>query len=96
MKYVAVAGTFDNKAAELNYVADRLKDAGVNVRTLDFRTSNYSEAETEVTADEIAEFRPEGKGAAFQTISLRSKSSNARWHNFAKLLPHGEHLRSKR
>ncbi|MEM6889322.1 MAG: Tm-1-like ATP-binding domain-containing protein [Pseudomonadota bacterium] len=63
MKQAAVAGTFDTKAAELNYVAGLLKTAGVGVRTVDLGTSNAARPDADVSAAEVAAHHPDGAGA---------------------------------
>lgn len=63
MKTAAVAGTFDTKAAELSYIADRLSEAGVAVRRIDLSTGAQSTALVDVTAAEVAAHHPEGAEA---------------------------------
>lgn len=63
MKYAAVAGTFDTKAAELNYIADRLTAAGVAVRRVDLSTGDMSDHGAEISAQDIAKHHPEGVDA---------------------------------
>ncbi|NJN05695.1 MAG: UPF0261 family protein, partial [Rhodobacteraceae bacterium] len=53
MSIVAVVGTFDTKAAELTYIADRLRAAGVTVRTIDLATGSGPRGKTDVSADEV-------------------------------------------
>ena len=59
---VAVAGTFDTKAVELNYIADLIRDAGVPVRKVDLGTSGAA-AEVDVAASEVAGWHPGGASA---------------------------------
>lgn len=58
----AVAGTFDTKAAELDYIADRLRAAGVTVRTVDLGTSGRARG-ADVPAREVADWHPDGAAA---------------------------------
>jgi len=57
----AVAGTFDTKAAELGYIAEQLRAAGVNTRTVDLGTTGTGTAD--VSATEVATFHPDGANA---------------------------------
>ena len=57
----AVAGTFDTKGAELSYIADCLKSAGVPVRTVDLGTTGTGSAD--VSAAEVAACHPDGAQA---------------------------------
>lgn len=57
-----VAGTFDTKAAELNYIADHLRLAGVSVRTVDISTT-LPDSQQNVTPAEVAAFHPDGAKA---------------------------------
>lgn len=61
---VLVAGTFDTKSAELTYLADRLKAAGVACKTVDLSTTG-GDAGTDITAGEIAAAHPRGPKAVF-------------------------------
>lgn len=63
MTFAAVAGTFDTKAAELNYIAERLRVAGIKVRTIDLGTGDNPRPDTDITASEIASHHPEGADA---------------------------------
>lgn len=65
MSLAVVAGTFDTKAAELNYIADRLSALGVALRTVDLGTSGQGAALTDVSANEVADCHPAGRGAVF-------------------------------
>ncbi len=61
---VLVAGTFDTKANELNYMADHLVSKGLNARTVDLSTSG-KQTVADVKATEIAAHHPEGADAVF-------------------------------
>jgi uncharacterized protein (UPF0261 family)/ABC-type branched-subunit amino acid transport system ATPase component len=61
---VLVAGTFDTKAKELRFVADRLKSLGVPVRTIDLSTSGKP-AGVDVPALQVASMHPRGSTAVF-------------------------------
>jgi len=61
---IFVAGTFDTKSAELGYLADVLKNAGVAVKTIDLSaTGNASNAD--VSPQAIAAHHPQGEAAVF-------------------------------
>ena len=66
MTFVAVAGTFDTKAEELTYIADRLRDAGVNVRTIDLSTGSGPRGKTDVSAAQVADHHPDGAAAVMK------------------------------
>jgi uncharacterized protein (UPF0261 family) len=59
-----VAGTFDTKGAELNYLKECLQALGIRVRTADFSTAVYDSA-ADVGPVEIAAFHAQGPGAVF-------------------------------
>ena len=61
---VLVAGTFDTKAAELNFVRDRLRAGGVAVRTVDLSTSGKPSG-ADVPPHHVAGAHPRGAGAVF-------------------------------
>ena len=61
-KTVLVAGTFDTKARELGFVADRLKALGVAVRTVDLSTSGKT-VWADVPAYHVAAMHPRGASA---------------------------------
>lgn len=65
VKSAAVAGTFDTKAAELYYIADRLRSAGLEVRTVDLGTSDADRPATDVSSADIAAHHPKGTKAVF-------------------------------
>lgn len=57
-----VVGTFDTKAKELRFIADRLKKLGVPVRTVDLSTSGKPSS-ADVTALQVASMHPRGTSA---------------------------------
>lgn len=57
-----VAGTFDTKGAELGYIADLLRLAGLEVRTVDLGTGG-AETGADVSAAEVAACHPDGASA---------------------------------
>ena len=61
-KTVLVAGTFDTKARELGFVADRLKALGMAVRTVDLSTSGKT-VWADVPAYHVAAMHPRGASA---------------------------------
>ncbi len=60
---VCVAGTFDTKSVELDYIADCLKNAGVPVRRVDLATRSDDPANADVSAAQVAASHPDGAGA---------------------------------
>ena len=64
-KTVLVAGTFDTKGRELQFMANRLKSLGIPVRTVDLSTSGKP-ARADVSAALVASCHPAG-GAAVMT-----------------------------
>ncbi|KMW59812.1 Transcriptional regulator [Candidatus Rhodobacter oscarellae] len=56
-----VAGTFDTKGAELTYMAELIRAAGVAVRTVDLGTTGSGTADVSVA--EVAACHPDGAGA---------------------------------
>ncbi|CDX29484.1 conserved hypothetical protein [Mesorhizobium sp. ORS 3359] len=61
---VLVAGTFDTKGKELRFIADRLKQLGVPVRTVDLSTSGKPSS-TDVPAMQVAGMHIRGSSAVF-------------------------------
>jgi len=61
---VIVAGTFDTKGAELNYIADRLKSRNITAHKIDLSTSGKPSSEN-VTPDQVAAWHPDGATAVF-------------------------------
>ena len=66
MKKAFVAGTFDTKGAELGYIADRLRAAGIQVCTVDLGTRSAG-AGTDIGPAEVAAHHPDGAGAVLET-----------------------------
>lgn len=61
MTFAAVAGTFDTKEDELNYIADLIAATGVAVRKIDLSTGSGSKpADVEVSAADVATCHPDG------------------------------------
>ncbi|HHR6078700.1 TPA: Tm-1-like ATP-binding domain-containing protein [Providencia alcalifaciens] len=64
--FIYVASTLDTKSAELFYVSDLIKNAGLAVRTVDLSTQpSFLEKNADVTAQMVASFHPQGAGAIF-------------------------------
>ena len=61
----AVAGTFDTKGTELSYIADLIRAAGLEARTIDLGTTGTGQAD--VSAREVAAFHPGGVDAVLGT-----------------------------
>jgi len=59
-----VAGTFDTKSAELEFMAERIASSGVSVSTIDLSTSEKA-TKTDVSAAEVAAFHPDGAASVF-------------------------------
>ncbi|MEM8729570.1 MAG: Tm-1-like ATP-binding domain-containing protein [Pseudomonadota bacterium] len=57
----AVAGTFDTKGTELSYMADLIRAAGVEVRTINLGTNGGGEAD--ISAETVAACHPDGAAA---------------------------------
>ena len=63
-RYAYVAGTFDTKAKELDYLRDCLADMAVRVRTIDLSTSGHASA-ADIRPDAVAACHPQGSSAVF-------------------------------
>ncbi|MEZ5925475.1 MAG: ABC transporter permease [Hyphomicrobiaceae bacterium] len=61
---VLVAGTFDTKGAELRFMRDIIRDAGLPVRLVDLSTSGKHSG-AEIPAHQIAAFHPRGASGVF-------------------------------
>lgn len=61
---IFVVGTFDTKSAELGYMSDTLKRAGVAVKSIDLSTSNDA-ATADVSSQSVAAFHPDGADSVF-------------------------------
>ena len=63
---IYIATTLDTKSAEIFYVSDLIKKAGLPVKTVDLTTKPTTLArEADVTATEVARFHPNGQEAVF-------------------------------
>jgi uncharacterized protein (UPF0261 family) len=60
-----VCGTFDTKGPELDFIAERLRDAGVATCTVDVSTRPHA-TPTGVTAAEVARHHPQGESAVLR------------------------------
>lgn len=58
-----IVGTWDTKGPELTYLADCIKQAGVETTTVDVGTSGRVAVQTDVTARDVALFHPKGVDA---------------------------------
>lgn len=65
MKSAFVVGTFDTKAEELRFVADRLRAQGVPVVCVDVSTTAHDLPGADVSAAQVAAFHPAGAAAVF-------------------------------
>ena len=64
--FIYVASTLDTKSAELFYVSDLIKNAGLAVRTVDLSTQPLKlDKHADITADMVASFHPQGNSAVF-------------------------------
>ncbi|HHR6142428.1 TPA: Tm-1-like ATP-binding domain-containing protein [Providencia alcalifaciens] len=64
--FIYVASTLDTKSAELFYVSDLIKNAGLAVRTIDLSTQPLKlDKHADITADMVASFHPQGNSAVF-------------------------------
>jgi uncharacterized protein (UPF0261 family) len=80
-----VCGTFDTKAAELHYLAARLRACGLPVRTVDLGTGGPPAGEVEVGAEEVAAFHPDG-AAAVLGLRDRGRAVAAMTQAFARFM----------
>lgn len=60
---LAVIGTMDTKAAEIHYVANQIRNAGVQVRTIDVSTSRSVDVRADVTPEQLLVFLGTSEGA---------------------------------
>ena len=63
----AVVGTFDTKGAELDYIAELIRKAGIEVRTIDLGTSGAA-GDADISAGEVASHHPEGADAVMGQV----------------------------
>lgn len=61
---VLVAGTLDTKGAELRFLRDQIRAAGIPVRLVDLSTSG-AHSGAEIPANQIAAFHPRGSAGVF-------------------------------
>jgi uncharacterized protein (UPF0261 family)/ABC-type branched-subunit amino acid transport system ATPase component len=71
-----VAGTFDTKGRELNFIRDRLKALGIPARTVDLSTSGKPST-ANVTPLQVASMHPLGTAAVFSDDRGRSVTAMA-------------------
>ena len=71
-----VAGTFDTKGRELNFIRDRLKALGISTRTVDLSTSGKPST-ANVTPLQVASMHPRGTAAVFSDDRGRSVTAMA-------------------
>jgi uncharacterized protein (UPF0261 family)/ABC-type branched-subunit amino acid transport system ATPase component len=71
-----VAGTFDTKGRELNFIRDRLKASGIATRTVDLSTSGKPST-ANVTPLQVASMHPHGTAAVFSDDRGRSVAAMA-------------------
>ncbi len=71
-----VAGTFDTKGRELNFIRDRLKALGIPTRTVDLSTSGKPST-ANVTPLQVASMHPGGTQAVFSDDRGRSVTAMA-------------------
>jgi uncharacterized protein (UPF0261 family)/ABC-type branched-subunit amino acid transport system ATPase component len=71
-----VAGTFDTKGRELNFIRDRLKALGIATRTVDLSTSGKPST-ANVTPLQVASMHPHGTAAVFSDDRGRSVAAMA-------------------
>ena len=60
-----MAGTWDTKGVELDYVAQLVRSAGLDVVTVDVSTGSREPGGADVTASEVAAAHPDGAAAVF-------------------------------
>lgn len=60
-----VAGTFDTKSEELNFIADCIRATGVPVKTVDLSTSDGGDGQVDVSARQVAASHEGGVAAVF-------------------------------
>ena len=87
---VYAIATMDTKGHELAFVAERLRDAGVAVVTVDVGTTDPPVVHADIDRRTVAGFHPTaiGRASAFRD---RSRPGDHRDERSAGILPHGEH-----
>lgn len=88
-KTAIVAGTFDTKARELNFIRDRLKALRIPVRTVDLSTSGKPST-ANVTPLQVASMHPRGSSAVFS--GDRGESVSAMAEAFARWVEREPHV----
>jgi len=71
-----VAGTFDTKGRELNFIRDRLRSLGISTRTVDLSTSRKPST-ADVTPLQVASMHPRGSAEVFSDDRGRSVTAMA-------------------
>ncbi len=61
---VFVAGTFDTKSHELNFLKDTIANAGISVQSVDLSTSGHV-SNADINPESVAEHHPDGAAAVF-------------------------------
>lgn len=62
---VLVAGTLDTKSAELRFLRDQIRAAGLGVRLVDLSTSANHHSAADVPAHQVAAYHPRGASGVF-------------------------------
>jgi len=63
-KLVLVAGTYDTKSAELDYIANVINSSGISIKSVDLSTSEHSSS-ADITPKDIAAHHPQGIDKVF-------------------------------
>lgn len=64
-KAILVAGTFDTKSTELDFIADQIRSAGVALKTVDLSAATDHVSSADITPQEVAACHPKGTQAVF-------------------------------
>lgn len=82
---VYIATTTDTKGRELKFTADLIKKTGLPVVTVDLSTKEHKHTDiADISAETVADFHPEGRGAVF--CGDRGRAINAMAQAFALFL----------
>jgi uncharacterized protein (UPF0261 family)/ABC-type branched-subunit amino acid transport system ATPase component len=73
---VLVAGTLDTKGAELRFIRDRIKSAGLRTRLVDLSTTGTASS-ADIPAHQLAIYHPQGPSAVFTSDRGRSVAGMA-------------------
>jgi uncharacterized protein (UPF0261 family)/ABC-type branched-subunit amino acid transport system ATPase component len=84
-----VAGTFDTKGRELNFIRDRLKVLGIPTRTVDLSTSRKPST-ADVTPLQVASMHPRGSSEVF--ADDRGRAVTAMAEAFARWIAREPHI----